>query len=198
MIGRAEQTSDFQQRDLSAAPAALELREVTSSAGPADISLTLRKGEILGLYGLVGAGRTELARTIIGDVRLMSGKILVDGKPALIGDPRQALERYRIGYVSENRQTEGLILSHSVLSNVAMTVWDRLANMLGWIQPSAERSAVAPFVSRLQVKTPSLEQQVGNLSGGNQQKVSLAKWLAAETSILIIDEPTVGIDVRTK
>ena len=198
MIGRAEQVSDFQQRDLSAAPAALELRDVTSSAGPTDISMTLRKGEILGLYGLVGAGRTELARTIIGDVRLISGHILVDEQPASIGDARQALERYRIGYVSENRQTEGLILSHSVLSNVAMTVWDRLANFLGWIQPSAERSAVAPFVDRLQVKTPSFEQQVGNLSGGNQQKVSLAKWLAAETSILIIDEPTVGIDVRTK
>jgi ribose transport system ATP-binding protein len=198
MIGRAEHVSDFQQRDLSAAPPALELRDVTSSAGPTDISLTLRKGEILGMYGLVGAGRTELARTVIGDVPLVSGELLVDGKPANIGDAREALERYRIGYVSENRQTEGLIHSHSVLTNVAMTVWDRLANMLGWIQPGAERSAVGPFVRRLQVKTPSLEQQVGNLSGGNQQKVSLAKWLAAETSILIVDEPTVGIDVKTK
>lgn len=198
MIGRSEQVSEFPQRDHSSAEPALELRAVTSAAGPTDINLTLRKGEILGLYGLVGAGRTELARTIIGDVPLVSGEILVDGQPAEIGNARQALERYRIGYVSENRQTEGLILSHSVLANVAMTVWDRLANMLGWIQPGAERSAVTPFVERLQVKTPSLEQQVGNLSGGNQQKVSLAKWLAAETSILIIDEPTVGIDVKTK
>jgi ribose transport system ATP-binding protein len=198
MIGRAEQVSDFQQRDLNDALPALELRNVTSSAGPTDISLILHTGEILGLYGLVGAGRTEVARTIIGDVPLLSGELMVDGQPARIGDAREALERYRIGYVSENRQTEGLILSHSVLSNVAMTVWDRLANMLGWIQSGSERSAVAPFISRLQVKTPTLEQQVGNLSGGNQQKVSLAKWLAAETSILIIDEPTVGIDVKTK
>jgi ribose transport system ATP-binding protein len=198
MIGRSELVSNFPQRDLGAAPPVLELRALTSGAGPTDIDLTLHKGEILGIYGLVGAGRTELARTIIGDVPLISGEVVVDGKPAKIGDAREALERYRIGYVSENRQTEGLILSHSVLANVAMTVWDRLANMLGWIQPGAERSAVRPFVERLQVKTPSLEQQVGNLSGGNQQKVSLAKWLAAETSILIIDEPTVGIDVKTK
>ncbi len=198
MIGRSELVSEFQHRDLAAAAPALELRAVTSSAGPTDIDLTLHKGEILGLYGLVGAGRTELARTIIGDVPMISGEILVDGQAAQIGNAREALERYRIGYVSENRQTEGLILSHSVLANVAMTVWSRLANALGWIQPGAERSAVEPFVQRLQVKTPSLEQQVGNLSGGNQQKVSLAKWLAAETAILIIDEPTVGIDVKTK
>lgn len=198
MIGRSETVTEYPQRDLSTASITLELRNVTSAAGPADIDLTLRRGEILGLYGLVGAGRTELARTIIGDVPLTSGDILVEGQPAPIGDAREALSRYRIGYVSENRQSEGLILSHSVLSNVAMTVWTRLANALGWIPAKSERSAVTPFVDRLQVKTPSLEQAVGNLSGGNQQKVSLAKWLAAETSILIIDEPTVGIDIKTK
>ncbi|MCA9861005.1 MAG: sugar ABC transporter ATP-binding protein, partial [Thermomicrobiales bacterium] len=198
MIGRSEHVAEFPQRDLSEAPVVLELRDVTSAAGPTDIDLTLRKGEILGLYGLVGAGRTELARTIIGDVPMTSGEILVDGQSAIISDARAALERYRIGYVSENRQTEGLILSHSVLANVAMTVWSRLATWLGWIQPGAERSAVGPFIDRLQVKTPSLEQQVGNLSGGNQQKVSLSKWLAAQTAILIVDEPTVGIDVKTK
>lgn len=198
MIGRSEFVSDFQHRDFDTAPVALELRGVTSSAGPTDIDLTVHQGEILGLYGLVGAGRTELARTIIGDVPMTTGQILTGGKVAEIHNAREALERYRIGYVSENRQTEGLILGHSVLANVAMTVWDRLANALGWIQPGAERAAVLPFVERLQVKTPSLDQQVGNLSGGNQQKVSLAKWLAAETTILIVDEPTVGIDVKTK
>ena len=198
MIGRSELVSDFQQRDLQDQAIALQLVDVTSAAGPAHIDLTLYRGEILGLYGLVGAGRTELARTIIGDVPLLSGEIRVGGEPAEIHNARDALSRYRIGYVSENRQTEGLILSHSVLTNVAMTVWDRLASWLGWIKPGSERAVVGPFVERLQVKTPTLEQQVGNLSGGNQQKVSLAKWLAAETKILIIDEPTVGIDVRTK
>lgn len=198
MIGRSELVSDFQQREFGERAVALELVGVTSGAGPTDIDLTLYKGEILGLYGLVGAGRTELARTIIGDAPLLSGEIRVGGSPARIHDAREALSRYRIGYVSENRQTEGLILSHSVLTNVAMTVWDRLANALGWIKPGSERAVVGPFVERLQVKTPTLEQQVGNLSGGNQQKVSLAKWLAAETEVLIIDEPTVGIDVKTK
>ncbi len=198
MIGRSELVSDFEQRGFGDRRIALELAGVTSGAGPTDIDLALFEGEILGLYGLVGAGRTELARTIIGDAPLRSGEIRVAGSPARIRDAREALARYRIGYVSENRQTEGLILSHSVLTNVAMTVWDRLAIWLGWIKPGSERAVVGPFVERLQVKTPTLEQQVGNLSGGNQQKVSLAKWLAAETEILIIDEPTVGIDIKTK
>src|SRR5690606_13822046 len=106
--------------------------------------------------------------------------------------------RYRIGYVSENRQSEGLILAHSVQANVAVTIWRRLQNAIGWVSGRRERETVTPFVERLQVKTPSLSQPVGNLSGGNQQKVSLAKWLAAQTRVLLIDEPTVGIDVRTK
>jgi ribose transport system ATP-binding protein len=115
-----------------------------------------------------------------------------------IRDEQEALERYGIGYVSENRQTEGLILSHSVQTNVAITVWRRLKNALGWVSGRKEREEVRPFVARLEVRTPSLDQAVGNLSGGNQQKVSLAKWLAAQTRILIVDEPTVGIDVKTK
>ena len=103
-----------------------------------------------------------------------------------------------MGYVSEDRKQEGLILMHSITRNVAITIWRRLANVIGLINPRAESRAVAPFVKRLDVRTPSLGQLVGNLSGGNQQKVSIAKWLAAESEILIIDEPTVGIDIKTK
>jgi ribose transport system ATP-binding protein len=110
----------------------------------------------------------------------------------------EALGAWRIGYVSEDRKGEGLILIHSVKENVAITIWQRIAGFLGLIPPARETRAVQPFVDRLEVRTPSLSQAVGNLSGGNQQKVSMAKWLAANADILIIDEPTVGIDIKTK
>jgi ribose transport system ATP-binding protein len=198
MIGRAERIADLAAKPPPAAPPVLEARDLRSDLGAAGVSFALRPGEILGLYGLVGAGRSELARVLIGDGRVTGGELLIDGKPARIRSPREALARYGIGYVSENRQREGLILPHSVQANVAVTVWDRLRNRLGWIGGGAERDAVAPHVRALDVKTPSLAQAVGTLSGGNQQKVSLAKWLAADTRVLIVDEPTVGIDVKTK
>jgi ribose transport system ATP-binding protein len=198
MIGRAELITEFAAKPAVEGTPAIEARNLSGSAGTRDVSFAVHHGEVVGLYGLVGAGRSELARLLVGDGTVISGEILVDGRPARIRDPRIALERYRIGYVSENRQTEGLILIHSVLSNVAVTVWQRLAARLGWVSGRRERAVVAPFVEQLAVRTPSLDQTVGNLSGGNQQKVSLAKWLAAQTRILIIDEPTVGIDIKTK
>jgi ribose transport system ATP-binding protein len=108
------------------------------------------------------------------------------------------LRDWHIGYVSEDRKGEGLILTQSVARNTAITVWHRIAKRLGFLWGGIEKAAILPFVERLNVKTPSLDQAVGNLSGGNQQKVSVAKWLAADARILIIDEPTVGVDVRTK
>lgn len=198
MIGRAEQVTEFAAKPVNRARPVLELRDLSAASGARGVTMSLYPGEILGLYGLIGAGRSEVARTLVGDGAVIAGDIRLDGKPVRIRDARQALERYRIGYVSENRQTEGLILAHSVQANVAVTVWQRLRNALGWISGSRERATVAPFVERLRVKTPSLDQVVGNLSGGNQQKVSLAKWLAARTKVLIVDEPTVGIDVKTK
>jgi ribose transport system ATP-binding protein len=110
----------------------------------------------------------------------------------------EALNRYRIGYISEDRKQEGLILMHSIQSNIAITIWNRLAGFLGLLGSGKERRAVAPFARRLEIRAPSLDRTVGNLSGGNQQKVSIAKWLAANVDILIVDEPTVGIDIKTK
>jgi ribose transport system ATP-binding protein len=198
MIGREEQVARLPARGGGIGAAALELRGIATALGHRDIDLTVHRGEILGLYGLVGSGRSELARAIVGDIPLTSGTMLVDGKPARIARPTEALERYGIGYVSEDRKQEGLILAHSVKRNVGVTVWRRLAGRLGLLSERAETAAVAPYVRRLEVRTPSLEQLVGNLSGGNQQKVSVAKWLAAGVRILIVDEPTVGIDVQTK
>jgi ribose transport system ATP-binding protein len=158
----------------------------------------LKRGEILGLYGLVGAGRSELARAIVGAAPVTGGELRVKGQRASIRNVHQALNRYRIGYISEDRKQEGLILAHTVRENIAVTIWRRLGRRLGFINPTAEMRAVTPYVERLEIRTPSIEQIVGNLSGGNQQKVSVAKWLAANVEILIIDEPTVGIDIKTK
>jgi ribose transport system ATP-binding protein len=171
---------------------------LSTSFGHRDIELSLRKGEILGLYGLVGAGRTELARSILGFGRITSGEIRVHGQPAHIRSMHEALETYRIGYVSEDRKGEGLLLAYPVRDNIAITVWRRIAGALGLFTPGAEAKVAGPFVGRLAIRTPSIDATVSTLSGGNQQKVSIAKWLAARTDILIIDEPTVGIDVKTK
>lgn len=197
MVGRVQVTHELQPRTDGHGGPTLELRGITSESSAVPVNLTLSRGEILGLYGLVGAGRTELAKTIIGADRVLSGELLVDGKPVHITGPGDAL-RHGIGYVPEDRKYEGLIGIHSVLSNVSITIWQRLQNFVGWVGGRSERQAVKPMVEKLDIKTPSFSTAVDSLSGGNQQKVSLAKWLTAGVKILIIDEPTVGIDVRTK
>lgn len=199
MIGRAERPAIARsgKQELEGPPK-LELRDVATAAGHRDISFSLRRREILGLYGLVGAGRTELVRSILGKERVVSGSILIDGRPARIRSVEEAIKRFRMGYVSEDRKHEGVILSHPVRTNIAMTVWGRIASALGFIGAGQERAVAAPLAQQLDIRTPSLEQLVGNLSGGNQQKVSLAKWLAADVDILFIDEPTVGIDIKAK
>jgi len=198
MIGREERVADIGERSQDMSNAVLQLKGVATSAGHRDIDLSLHKGEILGLYGLVGAGRTELARSILGLEKITAGRIDVKGQPARIRSMNEALEKYRIGYVSEDRKAEGLILAYPIKANIAITIWRRIAGMLGLINPAAEAAAVAPFMQRLAIRAPSMDTLVGTLSGGNQQKASLAKWLAADTDILIIDEPTVGIDIKTK
>ena len=198
MIGRDEQIPELPQRKHHSITAALELQSVSTAQGHSDINFSLHSGEVLGLYGLVGSGRSELAKALIGVESLTSGKIKVDGQDASISSVNDALGRYHIGYISEDRKQEGLILMHPVVRNIGVTIWDRLKNGLGLIGHRRERYAVQPLVERLEIRTPSLAQAVGNLSGGNQQKVSVAKWLAAQAKILIIDEPTVGIDIKTK
>lgn len=163
------------------------------------ISFTLHRGEILGFYGLVGSGRTELARILIGEDVMDSGRILVRGKVAEIRSVGESLYQYGIGYVTENRKEEGLLLDDSVQTNITMTIWPRIRNALTRRIDSESETAIASrAVDSMRIRTPSLEQRVKNLSGGNQQKVSIGKWLAADCDILIIDEPTVGVDVGAK
>ncbi len=198
MIGRDERTAQLGVKPVDPTAVALRLSGVATSLGHRGIDLELRRGEILGLYGLVGAGRSELAKALVGLGGVTAGRVEVAGQPASIPDPTTALQRYRIGYVSEDRKGEGLILIHDVGRNIAITIWRRLAGWLGWLGEGKARAACRPFVEKLAIRTPSLGQKVGNLSGGNQQKVSVAKWLAADCDILIVDEPTVGIDIKTK
>lgn len=198
MIGRSEQIPTWEQRDHANRGTALELRGVHTADGHNEISFSLRKGEVLGLYGLIGSGRTELAKAIIGVRKITSGEVLVDGKRRRIRSVSEALHNNGIGYVSEDRKGEGLILIHSVLDNAGITVWQQLQRALGVLTDRVVQRTVTPVIEKLEVRTPSLLQIMGNLSGGNQQKVSVAKWLAANVRILIFDEPTVGVDIKTK
>ncbi|MCA9876969.1 MAG: sugar ABC transporter ATP-binding protein, partial [Thermomicrobiales bacterium] len=156
----------------------------------------VRAGEIVGLAGLVGAGRTEVARSIFGADRFDAGEILLDGKPVTIATPRDAI-RHGIGLVPEDRKLQGLVLNLAVRENIALPSLDSMVRF-GFVDAGKEQRLAQRFVDALRIRTPSLEQQVLNLSGGNQQKVVIAKWLALQPKVLILDEPTRGIDIGAK
>ncbi len=161
-----------------------------------DVSLALRRGEILGIAGLVGAGRTELVRTIFGADPRVSGEVLVEGKPAQIRSPQDAIA-LGIGLLPEDRKGQGLILPQTVRTNMTLATL-RALSRFGFVRGGDERAAVNNYIRRFSIRTPSQEQMVVNLSGGNQQKVVLSKWLMMQPRIMIMDEPTRGIDVGAK
>jgi ribose transport system ATP-binding protein len=198
MVGRAHLIGALPLRTVDTAEVVLEACNLSTPLGHRNVSFSLHHKEILGFYGLVGAGRSEIARAIIGLDQISSGEVLVNGRHASIRGVRQANKKFHIGYVTENRKEEGLFLIHTVATNVAATVWDRLGTFLGLVSKRSEAELTRRYVKELDIKVASVRQLAGTLSGGNQQKVSLAKWLAAGAQILIVDEPTVGIDVKTK
>lgn len=199
MVGRAHSATEMEPRTVdTAAPPVLALDRLSTADGHQDISLEVRPGEIVGLYGLVGAGRSELVKAVLGLDRCTGGDIRVHGKAVRISSPRQALHRFGIGYLTENRKEEGVFLEQPIHRNITVTVWKKLARVLGFVSAREERGIAQELVDRLGIRVSGLGQSAGELSGGNQQKVSLAKWLAADTRLLIVDEPTVGVDVRTK
>jgi ribose transport system ATP-binding protein len=162
-----------------------------------DVSFAVLRGEILGLFGVMGAGRTELLQTIFGlHPQSSSGQIFVDGQSVTIRSSADAI-RAGIGFATEDRKGEGLVLSMSVAENVSLPCLDQVSR-LGVLRSGKERKLVSAFIERLKVKTSSLNQRVRNLSGGNQQKVVISKWLAAGPKVLLLDEPTRGIDVNAK
>jgi ribose transport system ATP-binding protein len=198
MVGR-ELKEFFQRKHEQTATGRprLEVRGACYAGGPGlQISLTVRGGEIVGLSGLVGAGRTELAEALFGIRRLESGQVLVDGSALQIGNPRQAIAAGLV-LVPEDRRYHGLVLEQSIQHNIGLPNLDRLS-FLRLVAQRREADLAQESCSRLRVRTPAIAQTVGLLSGGNQQKVVLAKWLARSPRVIIFDEPTRGVDVGAK
>jgi len=196
MVGR-ELTTLFPKVETKIGDTVLEVRNVNKEGALRNINLKVRKGEIVGLAGLVGAGRTDLAKVIFGIDSADSGEILIDGVPRPIRSPWQAIE-CGLGLVPEDRKEQALFLARPVRDNISMAVI-RLLSWLGFaIRHRQEDDLVARYIRQLNIKTPSAMQLVRNLSGGNQQKTVIARWLAATPKVLIMDEPTRGIDVGAK
>jgi rhamnose transport system ATP-binding protein len=196
MVGR-EISAVYPTRETAAGDVRLELRGVGHRAsGVHAVSLSIRKGEILGLAGLVGSGRTELAEVLFGLRPADEGQILLDGSAVRIASPSDAIAA-GIGYVPEDRRRHGVVLEMSVAANASLANLGAVARR-GLIDRAAEAAAAGAFVDRLRIKTPSVQADAGTLSGGNQQKVALARWLATEPSVLILDEPTQGVDIGSK
>ncbi len=196
MVGR-ELTEMFHKEAIRVGDPVLEVRGVTRALSKVrDVSLTVRAGEIVGMAGLVGSGRTEIARAIFGVDPADAGEIRVCGRPVRIRSPLDAI-RAGLGLVTEDRKAQGLFLILAVRENAASASLGRLSTA-GFIRFRAERDLVASLIGKLRIATPTPEQQIRYLSGGNQQKVVLARWLALEPRVLILDEPTRGIDVGAK
>jgi ribose transport system ATP-binding protein len=175
----------------------LEVKRLNRGSAVKDVSFHLNKGEIIGFAGLMGAGRTEVARAIFGADRIDSGEIFVNGKKVSVKGPTDAV-RYGIGYLSEDRKQFGLLVDMDVKTNLSIASYRSFRNPLGWMSQSRIERNAEKHVASLKIKTPSVDQRVKFLSGGNQQKVVIGKWLTRDCQILMIDEPTRGIDVGAK
>jgi rhamnose transport system ATP-binding protein len=196
MVGR-DVSAVFPKQPVSLGPPVLEVRNVSSAAaGIRDVTLTIHRGEILGLAGLVGSGRTELARTLFGLTPADAGTITLDGKPLRIESPSDAI-RAGIAYVPEDRRQHGVVLDMSIAANTSLASLPAVSSR-GLIDAGRERAAAQEYVDRLRIKTPSVLAEVGTLSGGNQQKVALARWLSTKPAVIILDEPTQGVDIGAK
>jgi ribose transport system ATP-binding protein len=197
MVGRVIYEQPKTRSSVAAdAPVVLRINRLNAGRLVRDVSFELREGEILGMAGLMGSGRTETARAIFGADEVRSGTVEVRGRRVFIGSPGDAVAN-GIGYLSEDRKRFGLAVNLNVRDNLAMATYDRFQRGL-FIQARKVREVTEDYVRRLNIRTPSLEQLLRNLSGGNQQKVVVAKWLIRNCDILIFDEPTRGIDVGAK
>lgn len=195
MVGR-ELSNLYPKGEAEIGEVVLEVRHLTRPGVFAEVSFQLRRGEILGFAGLVGAGRTEVARVLFGIDRAESGEIWLKGKKVRIRSPQHALDN-GIAYVPEDRHQYGLVMNFSIVSNVTLPILQQVSR-LGLLDPRREQKIAGGYSSQLHIRSSGVEQLVNALSGGNQQKVVLGKWLATNPSVLILDEPTRGIDVGAK
>ncbi|WP_112794744.1 sugar ABC transporter ATP-binding protein [Rhizobium sp. SYY.PMSO] len=200
MVGR-DMNEIYPPRDVPAPSAdqkaALSVQGLSRPGEFENVSFDVRSGEILGFFGLIGSGRSEVMNTLFGMRQSSAGTVSIDGKEIAIRSPVEAIDK-RIGFVTENRKEEGLVLAHSVETNISMVALKDFADRFGFLKRRRERQAATEEVGRLAIKTASLETVAGSLSGGNQQKIVLAKWLLTKPRILILDEPTRGVDVGAK
>ncbi|WP_269582900.1 sugar ABC transporter ATP-binding protein [Roseibium sp. Sym1] len=197
MVGREVTNEPVAVPDLSHAETVLEVRGLNRGKEIRDVSFEVKKGEILGFAGLMGAGRTEVARAIFGADPRDGGEIRVHGKPCSIAKPSDAVKA-GIGYLSEDRKHFGLATGMDVRTNIALASLDRFSSRMGVLRDEDMRKTAQDYIGKLEIRTPSDRQEVRLLSGGNQQKVVIAKWLYRDCDILIFDEPTRGIDVGAK
>ncbi|MFI5845230.1 sugar ABC transporter ATP-binding protein [Catenuloplanes sp. NPDC051500] len=197
MVGR-ELTVDAAPAGVRATrPTIMRVDGLTTKHLLRDVSFEVREGEILGIAGLMGAGRTELARAIVGADPITAGTVSVRGRAVRIRNPAQAAA-LRIGYLSEDRKQFGLLLDQSVAANIALSALSGTLSRAGFVDDGAVRDTAENQIKTLKIRTPGVRQEARNLSGGNQQKVVIARWLAADCDLLIVDEPTRGIDVGAK
>ena len=183
--------------DATRSEVVLSVRNLTRAGQYEDISLDIRAGEIVGLTGLLGSGRTEFALSLFGMNRPSSGEIRLNGKPLALKTNAQAIEE-GIAYVSEDRLNLGLVLEQPISSNILVTVLDKLKNGLGLVPEATRQSTARHWIPELAIKAPDADNAVRTLSGGNQQRVVLAKWMATQPKLLILDSPTVGVDIAAK
>ena len=195
MIGR-QWTGVFPPRNADLGPVLMEVVGLSARNVFRNVSFTLRAGEVLGITGLAGSGKEELGRALFGAYPVDDGKVLMKGE-ILSLSPAEAV-RHSVAYIPDDRKAEGIILPLPVSRNISLPILDRLATWTGHIRQRQEMELAQTWVDRLKIKTPSLQQICQNLSGGNQQKVALAKWLASKAQVLILAEPTQGIDVEVK
>lgn len=196
MVGR-DIKDIFPRRDAVIGETVLEVKDLCGSSMVQNISFSVRRGEVLGFYGLVGAGRTETMRAVFGADDWMSGEILLDGKPVHFKSPRMAVKS-GVGMVPEDRKRQGVILEQSIRVNTTITSMEKVKNKWKIFDRKKERGFVKRVLSSINTKYGSMEHPVSSLSGGNQQKVVLGKWLAADSRVIIFDEPTRGVDVGAK
>jgi simple sugar transport system ATP-binding protein len=197
MTGRKIDTESIQIEEIEQTAPLLRVEKLNLSHGFFDINFDLFTEEVLGITGLLGSGRTELALSLFGEMPASSGKIFIQGKEVRIRSIKDAMQQ-GIAYVPDDRIREGLFLDQSIGNNIVVGVVNRLAKSLGYLPQSSVRNESSTWIEKLEIKTPSGDLPVKSLSGGNQQRVVLAKWLASNPRILILNGPTVGVDVGSK